>query len=413
MKKIPLLLLATFSSFSLAAKGPIHKSLRAYSMGNAFVAVVDDKDAVYYNPAGLNMLNRLGNYEKDPELGYYVHNMFDARFSLGLDVPVDEARAAYDLGRDFQSLYNNANQDTKESPTGENGLIDSLGQHPELADRLNQFDRLPINIGTKLDMELAMPHFGGAIWMDGAFAPYIEGGVITPAAGLDTAYMDLVAQAAVGWSIGERWSVGVGYKMAQRAYLNEEQVSILEYEESQDSVLEQIDRERSNVQDISTIGHAVEFGALYQWKREVRLGASVRNIFIRPLREEEITPNLTAGIAYSPRRLQRNTGFYRKVNFAADFEDMLNNDRNYKFFSHLNFGVEVDQVLLGIPNWPSLRILKVRGGVGFKGGYPTAGAAIEVLRIAEVEVCTWAEEAGYFTGAEENRYWIAQLSFGL
>lgn len=413
MQKLSILLTLTLVSFSAAAKGPTHKSLRAYAMGNAFVAVAEDKDAVYYNPAGLNMMNRLGNYEKDPELGYYVHNMFDARVSLGLDLPVSEANAAYELGTDFQRVYNNADEASQNSPNGDNYLVDSLGAHPELADRLNEFDRLPINIGTKFDMELAMPHFGGAIWLDGAIAPYVEGGVITPAAGLDTAYMDFVAQAAVGWSIGERWSVGVGYKIAQRAYLEEAQVSLLEFEESQDSLMDQIDREREDAMDFSTFGHAVEFGALYQWKREVRLGASVRNLFVKQIREEEITPNLTTGIAYSPRRLQRNTGFYRKVNFAADYEDMLNNDKNYKFFSHLNFGVEVDQVILGIPNWPSLRVLKVRGGVGFKGGYPTAGAAVEVLRILELEACTWAEEAGYFTGEEENRFWVAQISVGL
>jgi hypothetical protein len=32
-------------------------------MGNAHVAVVDDKEAIYYNYAGLNQLGKLGDYK--------------------------------------------------------------------------------------------------------------------------------------------------------------------------------------------------------------------------------------------------------------------------------------------------------------------------------------------------------------
>lgn len=392
-----------------AGRGPTHKSLRAYGMGNAFVAVAEDKEAVYYNPAGLNLINKLGNYETNPELGYYVHNFIDMRLNLGLDVPVSEAMGAYSLGRDVQKMY----QSAMANPESESALMDSLGAHPELADKILQFDQLPINISTKFDAELALPHFGGAIWVDGGIAPYIEGGIITPAAGIDTVYIDAVIQGAIGIGIGEHWSVGIGYKMAKREYISDLKVSLLEWEDSRDTLIAETDRIKSDASKIQTIGHALEAGILYQLKRDVRVGASLRNFFVVDLGREEITPNLTAGIAYSPRRFQRNHGYYRKVNFAMDFEDMLNTERNYKFFSHLNFGGEMEQVLLAVPNWPSLRFLKVRGSLGFKGGYPTAGIAVEALRFAEIELTTWAEEAGYYTGAEENRFWVVQLSLGI
>ncbi len=414
LKHVPLVLLALCASSSFAGTGPVHKSLRAYSMGNAFVAVVDDKDAVYYNPAGLNHLNNLGNYEKNPELGYYPSNFIDMRINIGLRAPVSEARAAYSLGRKFQKIFTNAQNASSDQGTDNTGtLMDSLGSHPELADQLNQFDLLPINISTKLDMEMAVPHWGGSIWIDGGVAPYIEGGIITPAAGIDTLYVDAVAQMGVGIGIGDKWSFGLGYKMAKREYLPEVKVSLLEFQGIQDTLLQMADSIQKDAVDITKIGHAFEFGALYQWKRDVRLGVSLRNWFIAPLGNEKITPNLTAGIAYSPRRLQRNTGFSRKVNFAADFENMLNDDKNYKLFSHLNLGMEVEQVLLAVPNWPSLRILKGRVAGGFKGGYPAGGVSLEALRFVEVEFCTWAEEGGYFTGEMENRYWIAQVSIGI
>ncbi len=408
-KFIAILLLVCVMPLSWAGRGPTHKSLRAYAMGNAFVAVAEDKDAVYYNPAGLNLINKLGNYKTNPELGYYVHNFIDMRLNLGLDLPMTEAMEAYRIGRKFQKIYQNA----MKTADGKTVLMDSLGAHPELADEIVRFDLLPINISTKFDAEMALPHFGGAIWIDGSIAPYVDGGIITPAAGVDTVYIDAVMQGAMGFSLGEYWSWGIGYKMVKREYISDLSVSLLEWESAKDTLMRETDRIKDNASKIQTIGHAIEGGILYQWKRDVRLGASLRNWFIDDLGNENITPNLTAGIAYSPRRLQRNHGFFRKVNLAMDFEDMLNSERNYKFFSHLNFGCEIEQVLLAISNWPSLRFLKVRTSLGFKGGYPTAGFAVEALRFAEIEFTTWAEEAGYFTGAEENRFWVVQLSLGI
>lgn len=391
-----------------AGKGPIHKSLRAYGMGNAFVAVAEDKEAVYYNPAGLNLINRLGNYEKNPELGYYPHNFIDMRINVGVAAPLSEALDVYNLGKDIQELYNKANNDG-----GSGSLLDTLGNHTDLADSLQKFDLRPINIASKLDMELAVPHFGGAIWVDAGISPYLETGIITPSAGIDTVYVDAVAQCGIGFGIGERWSFGLGYKAAKREYLNDLSISLLEFDETKDTLTTEIERIRDNASKFSTVGHAIEAGMLYQWRRDLRVGASLRNLFVKKLGDEDITPNVTMGIAYSPHRLQRNTGFFRKVNLAMDFEDMLNNDRNYKFFSHLNIGMEIEQVLLAVPNWPAVRFLKLRGSAGFKGGYPTAGVALEALRFFEVEFATWAEEAGYYTGAEENRFWVFQVGIGI
>ena len=64
MKKLLVLLALTFVAISFAAKAPTHRSIRAEAMGNAHVALVDDKEAIYFNYAGLNQINRLGNYEE-------------------------------------------------------------------------------------------------------------------------------------------------------------------------------------------------------------------------------------------------------------------------------------------------------------------------------------------------------------
>ncbi len=118
-------------------------------------------------------------------------------------------------------------------------------------------------------------------------------------------------------------------------------------------------------------------------------------------------------MAYSPRLFNRNTAFSRKVNFALDFEDALSTTHNYKTLSHLNFGMEIEQVLLAFPGYnDNLRLLKLRLSGGFHGGYPSAGIAIEMFRFVEVEFATWGEERGYYTGQNESRIYMAEVSLG-
>ena len=49
---------------------------------------------------------------------------------------------------------------------------------------------------------------------------------------------------------------------------------------------------------------------------------------------------------------------------------------------------------------------------GFKGGYPAGGIALEVLQFFTLEFATWAEELGYYTGQDEQRIYMVELSLG-
>ena len=111
--------------------------------------------------------------------------------------------------------------------------------------------------------------------------------------------------------------------------------------------------------------------------------------------------------------MNSNTGFGRKFNVAVDFADMFNADKNYKFMSHLNFGFEIEQTLLAIPGLNNeIRFVSLRLAGGFRGGYPSAGIGIEVLRFFSFEAATWGEERGYYTGQDENRIYMVQASIG-
>ncbi len=404
-----------FALSVIAAQGPRYKSLRAYSMGNAHIAVVDDKEAIYYNYAGLNQINRLGNYELRPRTGYYPHNYLDMRLNLGSAGNAETFFDAYRTARRFERIYNRA-----EKAADKHGLetsdvyLDSLAAHPELAKQINKFDHQLFNLLVKFDAELAFHNFGGAVWVEGNAAPYLDGGLVLPLASLDTFYIDAVIQAGGALGITNNIMVGAGLKAVKRHQVEVFSVDIGNFSNIADTLENRLDDGEEDVFEFSDIGIAADFGILWQALREVRLGVSIRDVFFNELNGERITPNLGFGINYSPRFFNRNTAYSRKMNIAMDFEDALNDERNYKVLSHLNFGMELEQVLLA---WPGVnntyRALKLRLAGGFKGGYPSFGAAVEVLRFFEIEFASWGEERGYYIGQEENRYYMLQLAIGI
>lgn len=404
-----------------AAQGPRHKSLRAYAMGNAHVAVVDDKEAIYYNYAGLNQLGELGDYKNHPEMGYYPGNTIDMRINAGGAGAFDQFHSAYDLASDLQDLYDCARDDARAKnaadPTAkvttERAYMDSLAAHPELTKRINKYDHLLFSMIAKADAELAFHDFGGSIWVNGDVAPYVDGGIILPFVGVDTFYVDAVIQAGGAVGITEDLSVGVGVKAAKRQSVDYMRFDASNFTSVTDTLQDRTNDASDDVFKWKEIAYGMDFGMLYQLTREVRLGAALNDVFFNKLDGQRITPDLTAGINYSPRFCNRNTAYSRKMNIAMDFEDALNNERNYKPLSHLDFGIELEQVLLAIPgyndNW---RFLKLRLSGGFKGGYPSAGIAVEALRLVTVEAATWGEERGYYTGQDENRLYMLQVSLG-
>ena len=415
MKRIIVLATLLFLSISAyAIKAPTHRSIRAEAMGNAHVALVDDKEAIYFNYAGLNQINRLGNYEYRPEQGYYPRNMGDMRLNLGGAGPFETYFKTYSIAKDLQDIYNGANDDAQRSGLAlSNVLMDSLANHDELVHKINSYDHRYLSMKIKADAEMAFHNFGGAIWVDGNVAPYLDAGLIIPFLVVDTFYVDAVAQMGVAYELFSDFSAGIGIKIAKRQKVEMITFDIMNYDATQDTLEDRYHDATDGILDISSVSMGLDLGVLYQVAREVRLGMSLRDIYFKELAGDKITPNLTAGINYSPRFFNKNTGFGRKFNIAFDYADALNGQNNYKFLSHINFGMEVEQTLLAWPGYSTaFRALALRLSGGFKGGYPAAGFGLEVLRFFTVEFATWAEEHGYYTGQDEERIYMGQLSIG-
>src|SRR3954470_3284582 len=183
--------------------GPEHRTLRPLAMGNAFVAVADDKDAMHYNVAGLNLMGRLGNGNLDPAQQRYPLDKFDMHMDfLGTAIPVDDALDILKFYQDHQQSFQNMN---------------SLQKDSNLVSDLSAFDRRPVKVAVLHGGELAMHNFGMAYWADAQMAPYADVGVLLPQAGVESITMDIVGQIAGAYSyMDDRLSVGLGYRLAKR-----------------------------------------------------------------------------------------------------------------------------------------------------------------------------------------------------
>ncbi len=411
------ILAALACAFGIAsAKSPTHFSLRAESMGGAHVAVVDDKEALHYNYAGLTQINRLGNYEKRPEQGYYPRNWIgDMRVTFGGAGDIFKFLSTYDEAKDVQDLFQNAQRDADARMTSRtNAILDSLVKNPKYINTLNSHDHKLLEARVKFDAELAFHNFGAAFWMNGRVAPYIDGGLILPYVVVDTFYIDAVAQMGGAYEIiPNTLSVGLGGKIVKRHKSNMVTIGLANYSTVVDTLKDQLGDATDDFFDSKTFSFGLDLGVLYQFNREIRFGASLRDIYVKSLAGETLTPNLTFGVNYSPRFMNSNTGYGRKFNIAMDFADMFNNENNYKFFTHLNFGFEIEQNLIAFPGLNNeIRFLVLRLAGGFRGGYPSAGVGLEFLRFFSIEAATWGEERGYYTGQDENRIYMVQASIG-
>ena len=414
-KFIAAFLILGFVAAAFAAKAPTHRSMRGESMGNAHVALVDDKEAIYYNYAGLTQINRLGNYKKRPEQGYYPRNFFgDARLNLGGAGPFENYFSTYNVAKDLQKLYQRVHKAAEETGINENDLLmDTLSTHPELVHQINAYDHKYLTMKLKMDAELAVRGFGAAIWVDASVAPYLDGGLVLPFIGVDTFYVDAVIQGGFAVGFTDNFSIGIGAKAAKRHKVEVITVDILNYSSLQDTLNDRYHDAADHIFDSESFSFGLDFGLLYQLTREIRIGASLRDVYFKELAGDKITPNLSVGFNYSPRFFNKNTGYARKFNFACDYADAFNSEKNYKPLSHLNFGLEVEQTLLAWPGYNNeIRALSLRLAGGFKGGYPSAGVGLEILHLVTLEFTTWAEELGYFTGQEEERIYMGEISIG-
>lgn len=354
-----------------AVQGPKYLSGRALGMGDAFVALSDDYNALYYNPAGLARLN----------------TPLDAGMSLKFDmgdffgIAGDAVNIAGEHSDSFQSM-------------------DAMAEDGTLVDDMMVFDRKPLGFGTLPEMHFAarstdpdLPLGIGAAWFLGSRGQFmLDKGVYMPSASAQVR-TDFSLKIAGAMDVLPGLSIGLSPTVATYSTFDQS-LSLQEYGTASDTISAKIEKEQEKIYEPG-FGLGYTAGILYDIvPTELRIGAVMYNLFLT-LDGDKVPATYSVGLAYLPAVL-RKQGMLRYVNFAVDIQDVLA-DRD--FLGKLNMGAEMN-----------LSLAQIRGGL--KGGYPAYGLLLNLLFL-QMEFTTWADEAGLYVGQLEDRHYLFGVRMGI
>ncbi len=363
-------LLATAAAVQ-AVPGPRYLSGRALGMGEAFVALSDDYNGIYYNPAGLARLN----------------TPLDAGMSL-----------KFDMG-DFFGVAGDALNIAGEHSDSFSGM-DAMAEDATLVDDMMIFDRKPMGFGSAPEMHFAarstdpdLPLGIGAAWFLGSSGQFmLDKGIYMPSAAARVR-TDVALKVAGAIDVLPGLSIGFSPTLATYSTFDQS-LGIQEYQTAGDSLDAQIDREKQKIYEPG-FGLGYTAGVLYDIvPTELRVGAVMYNLFLT-LDGDKVPATYSVGLAYLPAVL-RKQGMLRYVNFALDIQDVL---ADRPFLTKVNMGAEMN-----------LSLAQVRGG--FKGGYPAYGLMLNLL-FFQMEFTTWADEAGLYVGQLEDRHYLFGVRLGI
>ena len=328
-----------------------YRGIRPLGMGNAFIAVSDDENGLFYNPAGLKL-------ESGEE-------------GVGILNPLGEISEG---SLDFYNDYSDLNTDNASEISA--FLNDRIGEHQHLRVRLLPYIFVsPFAIGILAqatgDMEVRNPVF-----------PEVASNLRT----------DIGVVVGGARDFGRGILGGMTVKYIQRDGLVKTYTAV----DIASNTFDLGDDLKSNSDfsfDLGGMVHLSEWTTIDQW--DLIAGIVLQNITDLDFKENGVHPmQLNLGAAIHP-----EIGFVKST-VALDFVDItqeLGTDKDLLKRTHL--GAEFK-----FPKIVSLR-------VGVNQGYFTGGVTFDFW-VVRLDVATFSEELGAYAGQREDRRTLAQLSFG-
>ncbi len=342
----------SFTGESFARELPyIYKGVRPMGMGGTFIAISDNADALFYNPAGLADIktNKLSILSLELESSTEAYNML----SDALDVDFDNDQETASFLRKYIGEYGHSSVTAFSSYIRPNFAFGVIGTvKANLQPRNFQYPDLNINI-----IEDAGVCTGYAY-------PFFDGNLL----------------------------IGAGVKYLFRRSLDEE------YTVAEITTDGFKDRMEDDFQDGN--GTLIDLGIIYkigsykiaQQQATIQAGLSVSNLVGGKLGEaEDLDPHVDLGVA---------THIGENLILAFDYVDILyqlGDDNN--FGKRFHFGLE----------YYLTEIIIAR--VGLNQGYPTFGLGIETKNI-QLDLITYAEEVGTYSGQYDDRRYLLRMGFG-
>ncbi len=345
-----------------------HYGVRPLAMGNAYVAVADDFNALFYNPAGLARL--------DDWTGEFLNPTFDI-----------SSNTASFTG-DAQALADGSAGNTEaviDLIEGQTGKVQHLG-----IGMTPHFIAPGWGFGLGLELGATMIfHRYPTIEMD------VGPKVILP---ISFAFNTLENRLSLGFTIKSRVDAGIDHTFSfQDVEAFTTNKSSREVEEG-----ETVEEDKQLTDYIhGGVGYGADFGLLFTPIKpmEPTLGLSITDIggtkyskvdvqgSAKGTPEPEL-PSVNMGLSIKPYQTPASY-----VLLAADVHSI---NQPYSFSKKLNFGSEFGYS----------RIIKLQ--LGLHQGYLTAGMQFDV-RFLKIRLATYAEEVGSTAGTLEDRRYVLQL----
>ncbi len=328
----------------------IYRGLRPMGMGGAFTAVSDDANALFYNPAGLALVEKsiVSFFPLEMEISQKTLDMYGGARDVDFDSEQETAEFLRDhMGDQARIAFNLFPHYARRRFAF--GLIGTFRLDSEVHDR--QYPRIGIHGVSDLGFCAGYAH------------PILE----------------------------ERLLVGASAKLVRRRSIAAEYSAADIASENFDDAI------HDDMKDGA--GLLVDIGAVYRLDeavRGLRAGISMNNLVGSKMQDAEDMPaHVDVGLAF-----ERDLGIVRAT-FAADYVDVFSrfagDDDPAK---RVRLGAEVR-----FPAFVSVR-------AGFHQGYFTFGTTLDVW-IARIDALTYAEETGAYAGQKPDRRYAVNIGFGL
>ena len=347
----------------------ILRGIRPLGMGGAGIALSDDENAFFYNPAGVTERKRW---------------MLTV---LNLNLTVNQ-----DLLDSYKWLGENATGDGKNNGKDLDGYKDLTSEQKQkllsdISAKASKYNNHVMISAPNMNY-ISGPIGGKTFWGIGAFdnadvrfrlnAEKASNGNTEPNLDID-GNVDAAGILLLAHKFTDKFSLGVNTKFLGRSSLQERKLSVLE-----------IDGYSPLVQFGTGVG--ADLGATYKLQDNLKLGLTVSDIggtvikyekvdaettdngTIKPGKVERqavIYPRLNVGVAYKPLKQWFNVFFVPDVTFAMDFMDLTDSagDGVIKDFSEFMEKTHVGTEFA----W---KFLALRAGVS--SGYPTVGIGLSM-----------------------------------
>lgn len=352
------------SSVSFSGNEPRSMILspRVAGMGGAFVAVADDENALYYNPAGLKHVQKSSFTFFDPIVK---------------------------LGKDYSKL-----QDAIDD-------IDKATTDAAKADAANKYIPLNVPAGLSLSPYYLSPTFSVALFGAGNVRAEIVDKT-EPKVRAD-GYVDVTGIVAYPYAFNEKLTLGASLSITNRGRYACKPTS-QGCKNASGAVeigvtgLKPGENIQDKIEQSKATGIGFDLGALYTLNEKVTLGAAIYNLFSTKFNYDAFSNNIpgtvTLGMKYDPSSMMASMDFLKDTKVAVDIDRFFSGGSLWK---KLHIGVESK-----VSDMLDLRL-------GLNAGWPTFGLGFK-MGFFNLDYAYFQEERGGYAGQLEDTSHIIGLA---